>query len=105
MAAEAAQRAGDGTAGVYLTFDIDVVDPAFCPAQKYPEPAGLTAREAVAAVRAIGTAVPLLGFDLCCLAPRYDTRVGTGRQLAARLFAEALGTLAWRRRREGRTAR
>jgi arginase family enzyme len=32
------ERACDGTDGVYVSLDIDVVDPVYCPAQKYPEP-------------------------------------------------------------------
>jgi arginase family enzyme len=96
----ALERACDGTDGVYVSLDIDVLDPVYCPAQKYPEPAGLTSKQIIAALRRIGQAAEIKGFDLCCLGPQYDDRVGTGCHLAARLFVEVLAALAWRRRAE-----
>lgn len=93
----ALERACDGTDGVYVSLDIDVVDPVYCPAQKYPEPAGLTSKQIIAALRRIGQAAEIKGFDLCCLGPQYDDRVGTGSHLAARLFVEVMAAMAWRR--------
>ena len=82
---------------LYLSFDVDVMDPAFLPAQKYPEPAGLTAREAVRALRsAVAAGPPLCGFDMACLAPRYDIN-GLGSQLAARCAVEVIASHAYRR--------
>jgi len=92
----ALERACDGTAGVYVSLDIDVLDPVYCPAQKYPEPAGLTSKQAIAALRRIGQVAQVKGFDLCCLSPQYDNRVGTGSHLAARLFVEMMAAMAWR---------
>ncbi|MGD8472897.1 MAG: agmatinase family protein [Anaerolineae bacterium] len=92
----ALERVCDGTDGVYVSLDIDVVDPVYCPAQKYPEPAGLTSKQIISALRRIGKAVDIKGFDLCCLGPQYDDRVGTGSHLAARLFVEVLAAMAWR---------
>jgi len=97
----ALERACDGTDGVYVSLDIDVVDPVYCPAQKYPEPAGLTSKQIISALRRIGKATPIMGFDLCCLGPQYDDRVGTGSHLAARLFVEVLAAMAWRAREQG----
>jgi len=94
-------RACDGTDGVYVSLDIDVIDPVYCPAQKYPEPGGLTSKQIIAALRRIGHAADLTGFDLCCLGPQYDDRVGTGSHLAARLFAEVIAAIAWRSRSRG----
>jgi arginase family enzyme len=93
-------RACDGTDGVYVSLDIDVVDPVYCPAQKYPEPAGLTSKQIIAALRCIGRAADIKGFDLCCLGPQYDDQVGTGSHLAARLFVEVLAAMAWRAREQ-----
>jgi arginase family enzyme len=95
----ALERACDGTDGVYVSLDIDVIDPVYCPAQKYPEPAGLTSKQIIAALRRIGQATEIRGFDLCCLGPQYDDRVGTGSHLAARLFVEVMAAMAWRRGR------
>ena len=96
------REAVDAVAGqadfLYLSFDVDVMDPAFLPAQKYPEPAGLTAREAVRGLR-LGPwrqGPPLCGFDLACLAPRYDVN-GLGSQLAARFAVEVIASHAYRR--------
>lgn len=94
----ALERACDGTDGVYVSLDIDVVDPVYCPAQKYPEPAGLNSKQIIAALRRIGQATEIKGFDLCCLGPQYDDRVGTGSHLAARLFVEVMAAMAWRRK-------
>jgi arginase family enzyme len=98
VADTALERACDGTDGVYVSLDIDVVDPVYCPAQKYPEPAGLTSKQVIAALRRIGRKAEIKGFDLCCLGPQYDDRVGTGSHLAARLFVEVMAAMAWRRR-------
>ncbi len=95
---EALERACDGTDGVYVSLDIDVVDPVYCPAQKYPEPAGLTSKQIITALRRIGAAAEIKGFDLCCLGPQYDDRVGTGSHLAARLFVEVMAAKGWRLR-------
>jgi len=91
-------RATDAADGVYVSLDIDVVDPVYCPAQKYPEPAGLTSKQIIAALRKIGQSADIKGFDLGCLGPQYDDRVGTGSHLAARLFVEVLAAMAWRRK-------
>lgn len=96
--AAALEQACDGTDGVYVSLDIDLIDPVYCPAQKYPEPAGLTSKQIIAALRQIGQATAIKGFDLCCLGPQYDDRVGTGSHLAARLFVEVMAAMAWRRR-------
>jgi len=74
---------------VYISLDIDVVDPAFCPAQKYPDAAGMTPREILTIMRKATTVVPLAGFDLCCFSPRYDEGQ-RGALLAARFALEAV---------------
>lgn len=87
---------------VYLSLDLDVVDPAFLPAQKYPEPAGLTGRETLAALRTtIEKGPPLCGFDMACLGPDYDVN-GLGAQFAARCAVEVIGSYGVRRLAEGR---
>jgi agmatinase len=91
----ALKHACDGTEGIYVSLDIDVLDPVYCPAQKYPEPAGLTSKQIIAALRRIGQQAKIKGFDLCCLGPQYDNRVGTGSHLAARLFVEVMAAIAW----------
>ena len=74
---------------VYISLDIDVVDPAFCPAQKYPDAAGLAPREILTMMRRATASKPLTGFDLCCFSPRYDVG-GYGALAAARFALEAV---------------
>jgi len=78
-----------GVDAVYISLDIDVVDPAFCPAQKYPDAAGMTPREILTVMRKVTTSTPFAGFDLCCFSPRYDEG-GRGALLAARFALEAI---------------
>ena len=79
----------NGLDAVYISLDIDVVDPAFCPAQKYPDAAGMTPREILTVMRKVTTATPIAGFDLCCFSPRYDEGQ-RGALLAARFALEAV---------------
>jgi len=89
----------ENTDVLYVSLDIDVVDPAFCPAQKYPEPGGLTSREIISAIRQIGKHKLINGFDISCLGPQYDARTGPSAQLCARLFVEVMATIAWQKAR------
>jgi agmatinase len=63
------ERIGPGAA--YLSFDIDVLDPAFAPGTGTPEVAGLLPHEAVAFLRALA-GVPFAGFDVVEVSPPYD---------------------------------
>jgi agmatinase len=63
------ERLGEGP--VYLSFDIDVVDPAFAPATGTPEVGGLTSREALAFVRSL-KGIRFGGFDVVEVSPPYD---------------------------------
>jgi len=94
----ALEIAGTNTAALYVSLDIDVMDPAFCPAQKYPEPNGLSSREILTALRQIGKHRLINGFDICCLGPQYDTPTGTSAQLCARIYMEVLATIAWQKK-------
>ena len=72
----------------------ELVDPAHG-GQKYPDPAGLSAREVIRALRVLARG-PIAGFDICCLAPRYDLQ-GQLSQLAARAALEVIAGLALQR--------
>ncbi|MDI3280261.1 MAG: agmatinase [Bacillota bacterium] len=76
---------------VYITIDIDVVDPAFAPGTGTPEPGGCTAQEILASVYALRDLL-VVGFDLVEVAPLYDPSGRTG-VLAAKIVREAI--LAW----------
>jgi agmatinase len=82
---------------VYLSVDIDVLDPAFAPGTGTPEPGGLTTRELLRAIRAIARAVPVVGMEVVEVAPPFDHADVTA--LAAhRCVLEALAAIATRRR-------
>lgn len=87
---------------LYLSLDLDVIDPAFLPAQKYPDPAGLTAREILQALRlGVEEGPPVVGFDMACLGPDFDVN-GLGAQLAARCAVEVIGGLGWKKAKAAR---
>ena len=67
-----AERAGD--LPVYLTFDIDCLDPAFAPGTGTPVPGGLSTLKALDILRALGDQPPLniVAMDLVEVAPDYD---------------------------------
>jgi len=90
---EALRIAWDGVDSVYVTVDIDVVDPAFAPRTNSLEPGGLTSREIIQALRIVGK-LGFAGFDIVEVAPQFDTPSGITSTLAARLVVEALGQLA-----------
>jgi agmatinase len=63
---------------VFLSFDIDFLDPSVAPGTGTPEVAGFTTAEAVAFLRAL-RGIDLVGCDVVEVAPQYD---GPGQQTA-----------------------
>ncbi|MBI2606548.1 MAG: agmatinase family protein [Deltaproteobacteria bacterium] len=60
---------------VWISFDIDALDPRFCPHTGTPVPGGLDFSEAVFLIRQLATSGrKILGFDLCEVAPDPDSR-------------------------------
>ena len=80
-------------AKVYLSFDIDAVDPAYAPGTGTPEVGGLTSYEALALVRGLRGA-DFVGFDLVEVAPQYDGPGQITALLAANLVFEFLSLVA-----------
>ncbi len=77
---------------VYVTFDIDSVDPAYAPGTGTPEVGGLTSYEALGLVRAL-KGLPVVGFDVVEVSPLYDGPGQITALLAANLLYEFLCTL------------
>jgi agmatinase len=98
--AEAMRIAMDDCDAVFLSVDVDVVDPGLAPGTGTPEPGGLSSRQLLDAVRRIAMEVPLAGLDVVEVAPPYDHAEVTAL-LAGRVVLEALSGIAWRRRRAG----
>ena len=70
---------------VYVSVDIDVLDPAHAPGTGTPEAGGLSARELLAALRSL-SAVTLVGADIVEVAPAYDHAEITGIAAAHAAF-------------------
>ncbi|MBZ3935346.1 agmatinase [Methanimicrococcus blatticola] len=69
---------------IYLSLDMDALDPAFCPGLGTPEPFGMTDREVREVLRAF--APKTIGFDIVEIAPEYDN--GQSAILATKLMRE-----------------
>ena len=76
---------------VYLSFDIDSIDPGFAPGTGTPEPGGLMPREALEMVRLIARE-GLCGMEVVEVSPPYDVNDNTS-QLACRVILDVLGTM------------
>jgi agmatinase len=94
---EALERAADDCDGVFLSVDVDVVDPGMAPGTGTPESGGLTSRQLLDAVRRIGRESNLLGMDVVEVAPPYDQSEVTAL-LGNRVILEALSGVAIARR-------
>lgn len=89
LMAEIRQALGDMP--VYLSFDIDSIDPAFAPGTGTPEVGGLTSIQALEIIRGC-QGLNLIGADLVEVSPPYDT-TGNTALLAANLLFEMLCVL------------
>jgi len=77
---------------VYVSLDIDVVDPAYAPGTGTAEPGGCTSREILKAIHLLGE-LNVVGFDLVEVSPVYDIAEQTAL-LAAKLVREAIISFA-----------
>ncbi|MGA2520220.1 MAG: agmatinase [Acidimicrobiales bacterium] len=94
---EAFAIATDDCDAVFLSVDIDVVDPGLAPGTGTPEPGGLSSRQLLDAVRRTCLEVPVAGIDVVEVSPPYDHAEVTA-YLANRVVLEALAGIARRRR-------
>ena len=94
---DAIAEALDGPDLVYLSVDVDVIDPGMAPGTGTPEPGGLLTRELLRAVRRIAAIVPLAAMDIVEVSPPYDHADVTAAA-AHRCALEAISSLAARKR-------
>jgi agmatinase len=87
--------------GVFISVDIDVVDPAYAPGTGTPEPGGLTSRQILDTVRRLGRDLNVLGADVVEVAPPYDGPGEVTAFLANRIVLEILNGIAERRADNG----
>ena len=69
---DAVTEALEAADGVYLSVDIDVLDPGFAPGTGTPEPGGLAPADLLRAVRKLALETPLVAMDVVEVAPPYD---------------------------------
>ncbi|MBV9917564.1 MAG: arginase family protein, partial [Solirubrobacterales bacterium] len=81
----------------FMSFDIDVLDPAFAPGTGTPEAAGLYPREALALLRALA-GIGFCGFDVVEVSPSYDAPGQVTALNAAAVAYEMLALVATARR-------
>jgi arginase len=82
--------AGKGGKRIHLSFDIDVMDPAYATGTGTPSPGGLTYREAHLAMEMVADAGSLQSMEMVEINPLLDEQNKTG-ELAVGLIASALG--------------
>ena len=87
------ERVGDNK--VFLTFDIDFIDPAYAPGTGTPEVGGFTSYEALQYIRGIKD-LNFVGFDVVEVAPPYDHSEITA-YMGANLIFEFLSILAYQK--------
>ena len=97
VVARALASVGEGP--VYLTVDVDVLDPAFAPGTGTPEPGGMTSVDLLWAVREVASSVELVGADVVEVLPTGVGSADITALVAERVVREALTGLALRRRR------
>jgi agmatinase len=91
----ALEHVGEGP--VYLTVDVDVLDPAFAPGTGTPEPGGMTSLDLLWALREIASRVELVGADIVEVLPTAVGSADITALVAERAVREVLTGLARRR--------
>ena len=99
--AEAIDQALDGPDLIYLSLDIDVIDPGLAPGTGTPEPGGMLTREVLRAIRQVVGRVDLAAMDVVEVSPPYD-HAETTAMAANRAVLEAISALAAKQAAGGR---
>ena len=90
---QAIREALDGAEFVYLSVDIDVLDPGFAPGTGTPEPGGMQPADLLRAIRNIGLRTKLIAMDVVEVSPPFDHAEITA-QNANRCILDAISALA-----------
>ena len=88
---------GSDAKGIFISVDIDVVDPGMAPGTGTPEPGGITSRELLDTVRRIARELPVVGADVVEVSPPYDGPGQITAFLANRVVLEILNGMAERK--------
>jgi agmatinase len=87
-----------GPGPVFLSVDVDVLDPAFAPGTGTPEPGGMTSADLLWAVRALAERLELVGADVVEVIPTAVGSADVTALVADRIVRETLTGIALRRR-------
>jgi agmatinase len=93
---EATVRLGAGP--VFLSVDVDVLDPAFAPGTGTPEPGGMTSVDLLWACREVASRVELVGAEVVEVIPTAVGSADITALVADRIVREILTGIALRRR-------
>jgi agmatinase len=91
-----ASCSGSDSKGIFISVDIDVVDPGMAPGTGTPEPGGITSRELLDTVRRLARELPVIGADVVEVSPPYDGPGQITAFLANRVVLEILNGMAER---------
>jgi agmatinase len=80
---------------VYLSIDIDVIDPGLAPGTGTPEPGGWTTRELIRILRGI-EGLNVVGADIVEVSPAYDSQAETTALAAAQVVYEIVTSMVRR---------
>jgi agmatinase len=86
-----------GPGPVFLTVDVDVLDPAFAPGTGTPEPGGMTSADVLWACRTLAAGLELVGADVVEVAPTEVGSADLTALVADRIVREILTGVALRR--------
>ena len=75
---------------IYVSIDIDALDPAFAPGVSHREPGGLSVRQLLSMVHSLGA--PIVAADVVELNPRNDPS-GASATVAAKVLRELIGVM------------
>jgi len=96
VVADAVRVVGDGP--VFLTVDVDVLDPAFAPGTGTPEPGGMTSLELLTAVREVAAQLDVVGADVVEVIPTAVASTDITALVADRIVRQILNGIALHRR-------
>jgi agmatinase len=86
-----------GAGPVFLTVDVDVLDPAYAPGTGTPEPGGMTSPDLLKAVRVVAERLELVGADVVEVIPTAVGSADITALVAERIVREILTGIALRR--------
>lgn len=92
-----AASTNEETQGIFISVDVDVVDPGMAPGTGTPEPGGLTSRELLDTVRRLARELPVVGADIVEVSPPYDGPGQITAFLGNRIVLEILNGMAERK--------